>query len=198
MHAPAQFQFYDNAELGHMNRAPKWMKQMCEHLMENNLCIIGDGSVKDQWGAMAWTFATKSSFQEICQFSQPVDGDPKNMKELRAEATFLLSAISIVHVLQPLLQNKQIKINIHTSCRGLINRVLSTNINSPSNVLADHIDIIYQIRQLLKNLKNIKVTFINTVAPKEDDLDKAARLEQLLYKCINPPSHITTTKTVQY
>ena len=150
--------------------------------MENNLCIIGDGSVKDQWGAMAWTFATKSSFQEIFKFSQPVDGDPKNMKESRAEETFVLSAISIVHVLQPLLQNKQIKINIHTSCRGLINRVLSTNINSPSNVLADHIDIIYQIRQLLKNLNNIKVTFIYTVAPKEDDLDKAPKSEQLLYK----------------
>ena len=150
--------------------------------MDNNLCIIGDGSVKDQWGAMVLTFTTKSSFQEICQISHPVDGNPNNMKELRAEATFVLSAISILQVLQPLLQNKQININIHTSCRGLINRVVSKNINRPSNVLADHIDIIYQIRHILKNLKNIKVTFIYTIAPKEDDLDKAPKSEQLLYK----------------
>lgn len=163
------------------------MRNLVTHLRENNVCLIGDGSVKDQWDAMSWTFATKSSFQEICHISHPVDGNPNNMKRLRAEATFVLPTLSVVYTLQPLLQNKYIDINIYTSCKGLINRVASRNINSPSNVLADHIDIVYQICQILTQLHSIQITFVHTVAPKEDDLEQTPKLEQLLHKCIYWP-----------
>ena len=67
-------------------RYKKWtedeLKKIVELLESDNLCIIGDGSVKDQWGAVAWMICSKSSFSEVCTITHPVDGPPSNMKQI--------------------------------------------------------------------------------------------------------------------
>ena len=147
-----------------MNDAPTWMKSLWRHkdwteeelnniielLKSDNLCIIGDGSVKDQWGAVAWMICSKSSFSEVCTITHPVDGTPSNMKQIRAEATYAITALSMIHLLQKITHTKHTTIPVYTSCQGLIKRVFTENINSPSNVMADHIDIIYQIQYMIK------------------------------------------------
>ena len=80
------------------------------------MCIIGDGSVKDQWGAVAWMICSKSSFSEVCTGTHLVNGSPSNMKRIRAEATYELSALSMIHLLQQSTNLQHITIPIYTSC----------------------------------------------------------------------------------
>ena len=134
----------------HKDWTEEELNNSIELLKSDNLCIIGDGSVKDQWGAVAWMICSKSSFSEVCTITHPVDSTPSNMKQIRAEATYAISALSMIHLLQKITHTKHTTIPVYTSCQGLIKRVFTENINSPSNVMADHIDIIYQIRYMIK------------------------------------------------
>ena len=103
------------------------------------------------------------------------------MKEIRAEVTCLLSSLSSLHTLQQFVTNEKISVKIYTSCVGLINRINLNHINTPSNVLSDHIDIIYQIRTMINKIK-FKLKFIHTVKPTEDDLETATDPEKELFK----------------
>jgi len=178
-----------------LKQVPPWMKKIWRYnswtseelthiikkLEANDLSIVGDGSVRDQWGALAWNMVEKSNFKKICSLVHPVDGNPNNMKEIRAEATCLLSSLSLLHTLQQFVTNESTSVKIYTRCVGLINRINLNHINTPSNVLSDHIDIIYQIRTMIKEIK-FKLEIIHTVKPTEDDLETATDPEQELFK----------------
>ena len=87
-------------------------------------------------------------------------------------------------IIQPFVTNTNININIHTSCIGLMNRVTKDYANTPSNVLADHMDIIYQIRAVIKTLP-FKSHFIHTQSPKLDLLDRATPPERNIHSLHN-------------
>ena len=103
------------------------------------------------------------------------------MNKIRAEATYVLSSLSIIYLFQPFIANNNVDIPIHTSCKRLINQITTNHINRPSNALADHISIIYQIRSILQEIQ-FNISFIHTQAPKEDDLEKTPEPEQLIHK----------------
>ena len=99
------------------------------------------------------------------------------MREIRAEATYVLNVLSLLHQLKPFFHNTQSVINIHTRSQGLINKS-TRHINKPSLVTSDHIDVFYQIRQIVKDL-NVKISLILTqAAPKEIPITKDNKLEQ--------------------
>ena len=98
------------------------------------------------------------------------------MREIRAEATYVLNVLSLLHQLKPFFHNTQSVINIHTRSQGLINKS-TRHINITSLVTSDHIDIFYQIRQLMNDL-NVKISLILTQAtPKEIPITEAKKPE---------------------
>lgn len=108
---------------------PVWMSKLWRHrkwtdteltkiiatLKSDSLHVIGDGSVRDQWGAYAWTMVDSNDFTKICDITHPVDGPPTNMKEIRVEATCILSSLSIIHTLQDFVHSPNVTIHIYTS-----------------------------------------------------------------------------------
>lgn len=60
--------------------------QILHHINKNNLCIIGDGTVRDQWAAQVYSFASKSWFEVIHTVEAPVDGDPDHIKKFERNA----------------------------------------------------------------------------------------------------------------
>ena len=82
--------------------------------------------------------------KKICTRSGPVHGHRDQMREIRAEATYVLNVLSLLHQLKPFFHNTQSVINIHTRSQGLINKS-TRHINKPSLVTSDHIDLFYQI-----------------------------------------------------
>ena len=76
---------------------------------------------------------------------------------------------------------------IHTRSQGLINKILVENINRPSLVTSNHIDIIYQIRQMLSDIP-FHVDFTNThAAPKEVNIKPTTNLKSKKLLDPKPP-----------
>ena len=70
-------------------------------------------------------------------------------------------------------------IPIFTDCKTLISRVKTNNVNSPSLVLADHIDLVYQIRELINKARfKFNLQYAKTI--KNNDFDLASRDEKLV------------------
>ena len=79
----------------------------------------------------------------------------------------MLTGLSLLQQLLPFFHNNNSVVNIHTRSQGRINKTATRYINQPSLVTSDHIDIFYQIREIIHNL-NVKISFIFTqAAPKE-------------------------------
>ena len=79
--------------------------QVTEILQQNNLCIAGDGSVRDQFGSFAWCLSKKDSVTPFFTTTGPVDGHHHHMRALRAEATHVLASISLITALEQFLNN---------------------------------------------------------------------------------------------
>ena len=58
--------------------------------------MAGDGSVRDQLGSQAWCISNKLSHEPFFQTSGPVDGDSRNMRAVRAEATHVLARVAYI------------------------------------------------------------------------------------------------------
>ena len=97
----------------------------------NDLCIAGDGSVRDQLGAHAWCLTNKQSDTPFFTTTGPNDGSQMHMKALRAEATHVLASMSYVCSLEENIKNTTVTIPIYTDCQTLINRVREKYINRP-------------------------------------------------------------------
>lgn len=103
------------------------------------------------------------------------------MRVLRSDASYVVSALSILHTLEPYIKNHNDEITIHTSSRGLLNKIHTSTINRPSQVLAYHADVIYQIRNLLQQIKlNINIKYTEAVSP--DREIPRTQVEKLMYK----------------
>jgi len=176
-----------------MKKAPKWMKQLwnrttwkkveldmiIQHLENNDLRSFGDGSVREQWGAFAWCFTGKGQKKKMMIHKGAVHGHRNQMRAIRSEATYMLSVLCLLYTLQNFVTN-ECKVDIHTDCQGLLNKINDRNINRPSLVTSNHIDIVYQIRELISKL-NIKINLIFTRAAPKEDPD-------------NPPEILPTTE----
>lgn len=93
-----------------IRQAPHWMRQLwrgvclkndsihslASTIEHDNLCIFGDGYVKDQRGAFTWCYANKTDFITIFENSGPVDDDPMFLKSARTEASHVLAALSLL------------------------------------------------------------------------------------------------------
>ena len=108
-----------------------------------------------------------------------VDGHRHHMQALRAELTHVLASIALLSRLEQFVLNPEIGIPVYTDCKSLINWTMTTNINSPSFVMADHIDLTYQIRNLIENSAlHINLEYTRTI--KNDDFDMASKSEKLV------------------
>ena len=58
-----------------------------------------------------------------------------------------------LQILEPNVESNKVTIQLHTDCKTLVNRLKMTHINRPSLVLSDHMDLIYQIREIAKTSK---------------------------------------------
>lgn len=81
-------------------------------------------------------------------------GHRYHMRALRAESTHVLASIALVRRLAQFTCNNLITVPVYTDCETLINRTMANNINSPSLIMANHIDLIHEIRQII-NTTNI-------------------------------------------
>ena len=116
------------------------------------------------------------------------------MREIRAESNYVLTLLTFLLQIEPFLSTFQSTVNIHTRSQGLINKVLERHINKPSIVISDHIDIIYQIREITSQLK-IKVFFIHTnVAPKEIDEDTNVKQKTTKKHCTKKTTPVPPTE----
>ena len=101
------------------------------------------------------------------------------MRVLRAESTHVLAALSLLNILEPYVASENTTIQVHTDCKTLVNRLNMKHINKPSLVLGDHMDLIYQIRELAQSSK-FKHEFFFTQAIKEAELDLRSSDEKLV------------------
>ena len=166
-------------------RTPVWKDDTINKIIATanagTLIATGQGAVRHQWGSYYWCFVADTTLSRICTHDGPVDGDPNDMKILRAAASYVLSALSILQILTPFIQNATDPIYIYTECRGLLNRVHSRHFNRPTTVFSDHVDIIYQIRELFHTTKlNVKLQFMQAVGP--DSPAPPLPIETLMYK----------------
>lgn len=108
----------------------------------------------------------------------PVDGHRHHMNAFQAESTYVLASVALLCQLERFISKTSVTIQIYTDCVTLINREKINNINSPSLVLADHIDLMYQIRELMSQSKfKFDLQYARTI--KNDDFDLASRDEKL-------------------
>lgn len=165
-------------------RCHQWELQPVRRILHlintNNLCLIRDGTVRDQWAAQVYCLADKTTLESVHTVEAPVDGDPDHMKKIRAECTWTLSALSLLHTLKPFITAANIEMPIYTSCKGMINHVKLSHVNSPSLVLDDNIDIILQLRHVIQHL-NISLQFHHINKPSEEHLDNASGPEKILF-----------------
>ena len=173
--------------------SPRWMRklwrgsdikvyhsqQMLNKLNQDDVSVAGDGSVRDQLGSFAWCTASKSSERPFYTATGPVDGHTHHMKVLRAESTHVLASVALLYQLEQFSSITSVTIPIYTDCKTLINRVKTNNINSPLLVLADHINLVYQIWELInKSRFKFELHYAKTI--KDDDFDLASRDEKLV------------------
>lgn len=176
-----------------IDKAPRWQRQLwrgrnffdsdlkniIDRLNNNDLRVFGDGSVRDQLGSFAFCFANKQGRRPFFTCSGPVDGHRHHMKALRAESTHVLAAVSLLTAFEPHVDAQDVDILVHSDCKTLINRLQSRYIIKPSLVLGDHMDLIYQIRDLTATSRfNFK--FVFTQAIKEEETSQRSDEEQLL------------------
>ena len=83
----------------------------------------------------------------------------------------MLLYYSLLYILQDFVSTSYSLIEIHTDCKGLLNRITERNINRPSLVTSNHIDIVYQIREILSKIK-FNTQFIFTRAAPRENPDK--------------------------
>ena len=150
-------------------------------LEDNDVCLAGDGSVRDQLGAHAWCIAKSTSEKPFFSTSGPVDGNRHTMRALRAEATHALAGIVFIRSLEKYVKREDVTIHYYTDCKTLVNRVHAKNVNNPTLVLADHMDLIYQLRQLIEDSKfTIKLSFAKSI--KNDEFDLGTHDEKLVQR----------------
>ena len=157
----------------------KLLTKIIELTNTNSLRMYSSGTIRDQWGSYYFCISTKTGRTTLGERTGPVHGNRDQIKKLRAEATFILTLLSILHQLQPFTTNTTSTVIIHTRSQGLFNKALTRSINRPSLVTSNHIYVIYQIRHLLE--KNpLDFQFINThAAPKEVNIKLANKKKQL-------------------
>ena len=155
------------------------LREIRDKLEKNDLCIAGDGTVRDQLESYAWCMAAKGDETPFLKAHGPVDGHQHHMRALRAESTHILASIVLITKLEQFVTKSQIHIPVYTDCKTLINRVLTDNINSPSLVMADHVDLVHQIRKMIQGLE-INFEFVYTQTIKNDDFDMATWNEKLV------------------
>ena len=174
---PQPTSFIVNSPMTFLARAPEWMQKLWRTTKWTNatltkiidaansgsLLATGTGAIRNQWGAHYWAFSTTETLKRICTQNGPIDGNPNNMKAFRASATYILSALSILSTMEPCITNLKAPIELHTNCGGLLNLIQATTINRPSLVLSDHIDIVYQIRYIIRKT-NLNISFTYTKA----------------------------------
>ena len=97
---------------------------------------------------------------------------------LRTESTHILACIALLCRIEKFVTNKSITVPIYTDCKRLINGILPNNINSPLMVLSDHVDLSYQIRQLIES-SSIQFDITCTQKIKNDDFNLATSSEKL-------------------
>ena len=176
--------------------SPAMLKKIIDKLENNKLCIAGDGTVRDQLGSYAWCMATKGEEVPFITAHGPVDGHRHHMRALRAESTHVLASIALITRLEKFVTKSDIQVQVYTDCKTLINRVMTDNINSPSLVLADHVDLVHQIRNVIKNSDiNFELEYTQTI--KNDDFDMATWNEKLVQSMhVNAYIYFTTKEAI--
>ena len=192
-----------------ISKAPKWMKSLWRttpwdanvldkiltHLNNDDLISTGEGFIRNQWGSYHWCFTSRNTRARICTRSSPVDGSPNCMKIFRAASSYVLSALSLITILEPFISNTKHKYKKNNSCQGLINKIHIHSFNRPSLVMSDHIDMVYQIRHLLNKTKlNLQVTYSNYVRPSNESLPTP--IESLMFRMHCGALTYYTSKTV--
>lgn len=176
-------------------KPPKWLRNLWRgtqfnqkthdttiaELEKDNVCMAGDGSVRDQLGAHAWCLAQKERDEPFFKTSSPVDGSRHTMRALRAESSHVLAGIAYICSLEQYVSNTNVTIPIYTDCQTLVNRMKATHINNPTLVIADHMDIIYQIRTLMKESK-FKFDVVYTRSIKNDEFNEGTAAEKLVQR----------------
>ena len=99
-------------------------------LENNNLCMAGDDSVRDQLGAHSWCLAQKNKDLPSFKISGPVDGNRHTMRALRAESTHVLARISYICSLEKYVSNTNVVISVYTDCKTLSNRLNDAHVNN--------------------------------------------------------------------
>ena len=151
-----------------LKKTQNLVEKIIELLYSDSLCVFMRGAIRDQWGSFSMSFVSKHDRKEIGKREGPDHGNKDFMKEIRIEATSVLTLLTFLKQIEPFLTIIP-KVTIHTRSRGLINKIYEKYINRPSLVTSDHIDLFYQNRSVRKSMK-IKLSFIYTAtAPKAID-----------------------------
>ena len=61
-------------------------KRYIENVDDDNLYAGGDGTIRDQWGAIAWSFVSKNKFEEISMKTAPLDSNPYTIKKIESRS----------------------------------------------------------------------------------------------------------------
>ena len=106
----------------------KWDENMVTKIISllnaNSLKTIGSGAIRDQWGSFAFNFMSKYDDKIIGTIEGPVYGHCDQMREIRAESTYVLTLLTFLLQIKPFLTTFKSTVNIHTRSQGLINTAL--------------------------------------------------------------------------
>ena len=135
--------------------APELLSKRLFLLNDDNCCVVGDCTLRDQFGAHTCCLATKSECNTILESFGLVDWDLRYMSIVRTGASYVLEMLCILNHIHQFVTNPNTSINIHTDCLTLKNYCSYNTVNTPSYVLVYHINIIDQICHMIHNLKLI-------------------------------------------
>ena len=120
----------------------------------NGECVgAGDGSLRHAYPGQAWCFANTRTNKLMCKGAAAIAGPVEEITSMRAEGFAILAQLTILEILDRVYDLKMKKIELLSDCESLIRKIARGVEFSTKYALQDDIDIILQIRKMLREIK---------------------------------------------
>ena len=142
------------------------MKQMLtikQCIIEGKCIAAGDGSLRHKYPGQAWCFANTQKQIIICRGAANVEGPAHEITSIRAEGFAVLAQLIVLELLETAYDFKGKHLRILSDCASLITKINTGVEYSTKYALHDDIDVILQIRHMLRRLQcNIQVEYVRS------------------------------------
>ena len=129
------------------------MLSIKNNIMEGRFIAAGDGCLRHRYSGQAWCFANMHTQTIICKGAANVEGPAHEITSLRAEGFAVLAQLILVELLEQIYNFNGKHLRILSDCASLIAKINTGVEYSTKCALHDDIDVILQIRHMLRQPK---------------------------------------------